>query len=376
MKKINLIYLYSSKGFGGIVRNLSLLVNNLNKDIFNVTVILLTNEGDKDSDINIRKNTEIKFIKISENNKWDFGVIKKIKKILLDNQTDILSCHGYKADFYGFLLYTIYKCTVKTVTMKHGWVTPGIKIQLYYAIDKFVAKWFDKIILVSEGQIDEIKRFGVPSRKIAVINNAIISDDSQQTKDRDFVRKELGCDKSDYVIGFVGRLSREKDVKTILSAIAKVLEINKKVKLLVVGEGPEERRLKGRAKDLNINNNVTFLGYQRDVDKIYTAMDLYVSSSLKEGLPNSILEAQSKGIPCIVTNISGNTDIVIDGVNGFLVRPKDPNDLSTKILLLMKDEILAENFTDEGKKIIKNKFSLEKRIKGIENIYKELIGKN
>jgi len=374
MKKINLMYLYSAKGFGGIVRNLSLIVNNLNKDIFDITVVSLANKGDKNSVINIAQNCNAKFLTIVDAKKLHLTTLAKIKECIMSYKIDILSCHGYKADIYGFCLARFFKYHGKLVTMKHGWVTPGIKFQAYHTLDKFLTKWFDITILVSEGQRKEIASFDISPHKTIVINNAIDSTDCTERIDRDSIRQRFNINKKDYVVGMVGRLSGEKDIKTALYAIAKLLRMNNNAKLIIVGEGPSNKNLMKTAKSLGIENNVTFLGYQRNVSEIYSIMDLYISCSLKEGLPNSVLEAQQQGVPCIVTDISGNNDIVKDGINGFLIKPKTPEILFKKILILMEDQKLAKSFVIEGQKTIKNKFSLEKRIKKLENLYYQLAG--
>lgn len=373
MNKTKILFLYSSKGFGGIVRNLSMLVNGLDKEKFNITVVSLANEGDPHSDIKLQENTGIEFIKILERKKLDTKAISKIRDLINKRGIDIISCHGYKADIYGVFLAKIYNCKVKLVTMKHGWVTPGIKFQIYYFLDKLATRWFDKAVLVAEGQRQEIIGFGIPRLKIEVINNAIDPLNFEIGGYRHTARKEFHLNEEDYAIGFAGRLSAEKDIETILRAGKEMLKSGKRIKILIAGEGPQENILKKISKNLAIEENVIFAGHVKDIKKVYSAIDLYVSTSLAEGLPNNLLEAQSAGIPCVATDISGNSDIIEDGVNGFLIKKKDYKTLAKKILTLAENRELAAKFTAEGKRIIKDKFSLQKRIEKLENLYSGLI---
>lgn len=373
MKKINIMYLYSSKGFGGMVQNISLIINHLNQDIFNIIVVALTNKDDKNAEIQLREDRNVVFHRIDENRKLDLTAIHKIRDFLSQYKTDILSCHGYKADFYGFILRKFYRCNVRLITMAHGWVTPGFKFQLYYFLDKLVMRYFDKIILVAEGLREELRVFLIPKRKLIVIHNAIDLQSFNKDKDSQVLRKEFNLNKEDFVVGFVGRLSKEKNIETSLFAIRKVINSPKNIKFLIVGEGSQKERLRRISEKLNIDNQVIFAGYQNDVKKIYSILDLYVSSCIKEGLPNSILEAQSIGIPCIATDIGGNNDIIKDGLNGFLIKPKDYETLSKRIITLLEDRSLANNFVIEGQKIISDNFSIQKRIEKLENLYFTII---
>lgn len=373
MKKISIMYLYSAKGFGGIVRNLSLLVNNLDKERFSAVVVLLANKGDRDADILLDKDIPAMFQRIDENHRLDFASIEKIRSLIDKYSIDILSCHGYKADLYGSILRKFYKCDVRLITMAHGWVTSGFKFQVYYFLDKLAMGYFDKIILVAKGLRRQLWGFMIPEKKIAVINNAIDLDNFTQGQNREVIRQEFNLTGEDKVIGFTGRLSKEKDIETTLYATKEALKSGKNIKFLLAGDGPQKERLKKISKDLGINNRVIFAGYQKDVSKIYRILDLYVSASLREGLPNCLLEAQASGVPCIATDIPGNNDIIKDGINGFLFKPKDYKTLSRKIIDLSEDKDLGNKFVIEGRNMIRSKFSIQNRIKSLESLYSVLM---
>lgn len=376
MKKINILFLYSSKGFGGIVRNLSILVNNLNHKTFNIFVVSLANKEDSNSDVKLDADSKAAFYRIDERRRLDFKAMRELKYLLNTHNIDILSCHGYKADIYGFILRKFYKCNIKLVTMAHGWVTPGVKIQLYYALDKLAIRCFDSIVAVSEGLCREMLKYKIPSRKIAVINNGINAEAFKRTGNRNLFRERLDLSKEDFLIGFIGRLSREKNIETVMLSFRDVLSSFKNAKFLITGDGPERKRLEKLSIDLRMVANVKFIGFQENTREIYSILDLYVSASLKEGLPNSILEAQVVGVPCIAADIAGNSDIIKDGVNGFLFKPKDHNELSRKIATLLKDKELAGKFVSEGQKIIKAKFSVQERIARLEGLYQKIAARN
>jgi glycosyltransferase involved in cell wall biosynthesis len=409
MKKINIMFLYSAKGFGGMVRNLSLLVNNLDKERFDVTVVSLANQGDADSDVNIDVGGGITFVRIDEKKRLDIDSLRRIDGLIRDKNIDILSCHGYKADVYGVVLrlkrllrrdsrkthpprndsagvlrdmqrdsplrgQSLGRNLPRMVAMVHGWTMSGMKVELYHILDKLVLRAFDKVILVADGLRTGLKGWMVPERKIEVVYNAIPPINVGEFESRDDIRQSLGMGKDDIVVGFVGRLSREKDLGTTLLAIKELVTRGNNIKLIVVGDGPEKERLVDIINRNGLNKNMVFAGFQKEAGRYFRAFDIYLSTSVKEGLPNSVLEAQARGVPCVVTDIRGNNDIVKDSVNGILVKSGNYKDIAEKLSLLISDGALRQKFSGTGKEMIKNNFSMANRMEKLERIYIDLVG--
>lgn len=373
MKKINIMFLYSAKGFGGIVRNLSLLVNNLDKERFVVTVVSLANEGDDDSDIKMETGSGVTFVRIDEKRRFDPDSVRKIDALVREKGIDVLSCHGYKADIYGMTIRTFLGNRVRMVAMVHGWTMSGLKVEIYHILDKLVLRSFDKIILVSDGLRSGLAGWMIPAGKIEVVFNAIPQVEVKEGEERDIVRKALGVPNAVTLAGFVGRMSREKDLGTTVKALKELVSRGNNIKLMVVGEGPEKERLALLADDLGLQDRVIFTGFQKDAGRYFRAFDIYLSTSVKEGLPNSVLEAQANGVPCVVTDIRGNNDIIKDGANGLLAKPGDCKDVADKIEKLIGDKVICQKFVQAGKTMIKVNFSMERRIEKLQGIYEALV---
>jgi len=357
------------------VHNISLLANHLNKNDFQIFAIALTNAGDKESELELNKDSGVIFRRIDEKKKFDPASIGKIAGLIKEFDVDILSCHGYKADIYGFILRRFYNVRAKIITVAHGWVTPGLKLQFYYLLDKLAIGSFDKVILVSRALTKELKGFMIPKSKIVCIDNAVDIREFARQGDTAETRRALNINDDDFVAMFAGRLSKEKNVITILLAVKELAGMGKKIKLLVAGDGPLRHKLTEAAKKLGIEEYVIFAGYQKDIKKIYSISDVYVSASFKEGISNSLLEAQAMGIPCIASDIGGNNDIVKDGVNGFLFKPEDHRCLAKKLGVLMGDKVLAGKFILEGQRIVRERFSLGERVLKFEEMYRGIISK-
>lgn len=179
-------------------------------------------------------------------------------------------------------------------------------------------------------------------------------------------RLELGLDIDDIVLISAGRLEANKNCETIIRAIAKV----PKVKLLLCGEGDMKDNLKILAETLDVDNRVFFLDNRTDIEKLYQAADIFVMMSLREGLSRSIMEAMASGLPCIVSDIRGNRDLIINYQNGFLCVPKNPDILSSCINKVVTDRTLYYKMVSSNLNRVRN-FEVKGVIKKLKEIYEE-----
>jgi len=263
---------------------------------------------------------------------------------------------------------------MKLVTTTHGWIGNDIKERFYNWLDKKSLKCFDKVITVSDVGNRYLRKSGIPSDKLVTIHNAIDLEDFKKTDEIQDVRKKLDLDDKVPVIGYIGRLSREKDLNALLFVIKKVISKIKEAVFLIVGGGPERDNLTTLSKELQINSNTFFLGHRDDIKKIYKSLDVFVSTSLTEGLPNTMLEAQAMEVPVIATDVGGVGEIIDNGVNGLLYRPRDIDGIADGIYTLLTDSNISAKFAREGRRIICEKFSFDERMKKIEKVYLEVMG--
>jgi glycosyltransferase involved in cell wall biosynthesis len=141
-----------------------------------------------------------------------------------------------------------------------------------------------------------------------------------------------------------------------------------------MGDGPLRESLEDQAKAASIQSSVAFLGQRTDAFRVLSEFDIFVlPSSEREGLGISMLEAMSCGLPVIATNVGGIPEVVRDGVNGFLVPPKNPHMLAERILRLLRDKNRAKSMGEAGKKILETEFTSEMMIGEIEKLYEEAI---
>lgn len=317
------------------------------------------------------KKNGIKTELINLGHRFDIRAVFKLNELLKKDRVNILHCHAYKADTVGFLASRLTK--VKTVSTCHGWWPDTAKLKLYDMIDTAVLRHFDKVIAVSGKIYDDMAGRGISASKLEVILNGIDVERFSSARASDEEKKALGISGGYPVIGSVGRLSREKGIRFLLDAAAKVIEEVPEARFLVVGEGEEKEPLMRYADSGALKGKVVFAGYRDDADKIYPMLDVFVMPSLTEGIPLSLLEAMASAKPIVATKVGGIPSVITDRRSGLLVDPQDSDALSGGILSFLADRRLAEMTGGNAREAVKEKFSIETTVKKYQEVYLNLL---
>lgn len=358
MKKI--LFLYSAADYGGMVKNINFLIKNISRK--NFSLLLFAVDSEKET-VAVDFNMPVEYLSVK--GKIDYSKIKSLRKILIENQIEIISCHGYKANFYGLISSIGLK--VKKVSIVHGWVGKSFKIRFYQLIDKILIRFFDRIVLLAEYQIRELRLLFVPNSKLEVIKNAIdIKEVRAEIENVDIPNIQA----KDIIIGTCSRLEKEKDIGTILYSLQ---YLNEHIKLVVLGEGSQMDNMLELAKKLKVENRVIFMGFKSNALSYVAKFDLFVTSSISEGLPNSVLEAQTLEIPVIASDIKAHQELIEDGVNGILFKLKDSQDLSEKIKKIVNDSQLKSLIKSNAISKLKQSYSMKDRISKMEDLYSNVI---
>ncbi len=204
---------------------------------------------------------------------------------------------------------------------------------LYAATERMLAELTDIIIAVSPAERGHLRALGVPDSKLRLVPNAI---EPAESLDRRNVRAELGLPDDIPVVGFVGRLAPQKAPDVLIEAFAELADRNADSVLAVVGYGDMEASLKRRTKELGIGTRVRWLG-QRPGRRSMSAFDVFCLPSRYEGLPYTLLEAQSAGLPLVTTPAAAGGMLVEHGRNGLLVPPDRPDALASALEELLRD---------------------------------------
>ncbi|MHA1439791.1 MAG: glycosyltransferase family 4 protein [Promethearchaeota archaeon] len=234
----------------------------------------------------------------------------------------------------------------------------------------------NKIICVSESLKQRLINFKIKENNIKVIPNGVDVNKFSRLKRSAFLDKYL-VGKEDYKrIIFVGRLDVQKGVKYLIKAIPKVLKEYRKVHFFILGNGNLERYLKDLANELKIGSNITFIDFipLGKMPNFYSAADIFCLPSLHEGFPLSIAEALSMGLIIVASDTEGIPEAIVESKNGFLVEPKNVNQLSEKLLKALNlNEIEIKKISENNRKLAVEKYSWENIVNEIVKTYKKAI---
>jgi len=271
--------------------------------------------------------------------------------------------------------------SLSTVLMpKTGTIMPTYEREFYLPPPEVKSE----IIVISNAtKINLIENFKIPSEKINLIYQGVnINRFISNEQKHELATQKYAITKKPFpIMACVGSLEIEKGHKFLIDALKNLLKIHPNFYLYIVGDGSEEHILKGLVNINNLEKQISFIPFTRQIEYIYEIIDFLVFPSIsKEGLPNVIQEAMVCGKPCIATNISGIKEIVINEETGLLVEPKNIFQLETAIFKLLSDGILLEKLSKKSKELILKKFNKNKQFEKYYNLFKnkkyELVDKN
>ena len=304
--------------------------------------------------------------------KKDWATVYKIRNIIKKWHPDIIHCHSSKAGIVGRI--AAFMEGVPSVFTAHGWAftegVPFFKRVLYSVIENIMLNITSKCFCVSEYDRCLAKKWFLrDSHKIITVHNGI-GDDGLQ---RDAIVRMLDNGSILRLI-MVGRFSKQKDHMLLIKS---VYDINKKypgqVHLSLVGDGDLFAVANQYVVANNLGDFIVLLGESTCVDSLLTQSDVFCLISNYEGLPISIIEAMRAGLPVIASDVGGNNELVVDGVNGYLVSRGDRKGLVQAIEKLIKDRTLITEFGKRSQEKFRMEFAFSAMMQKIESAYRDVL---
>jgi len=369
---------------GGPAIQVALLSAGLNKEKFYSLVMTGTiGKGEGDMSYLLTKDSAgslvIPELQREPNIVKDIISFYKLCRLIKKEKPDIVHTHTAKAGTIGRLAATLTGVPLIIHTFHghvfHSYFNP-FKTNLFILIERILARCTDKIIVISERQKDEIKRYLKLNNehKLALIPLGFDLDRflGSEKEDRgDRLREELNIPKEAIVIGAVGRLTAIKNYKMFLEVAKEIKKKNPNVivKFLIVGDGELKGELVALSDKLGIKEDTIFTSWRKDIDSVYRAIDIVILTSLNEGTPVSLIEALASGKPVVATDVGGVRDVVENGKFGFVVSLDDVDAFSKAVSSLINDREKKENFGLRGRDFVKKRYSKESLISAIETLY-------
>ena len=310
-----------------------------------------------ESDYNIKiHNVSISRSPFSPSN-WK--AFNQVKEIIRTENIDYIHCNTPVGGVIGRLLNRNVKKVIYEAHGFHFYKGAPLKNWLmYYPVEKILASRSDAIITINRDDYEFAKKhlkskiYYVPGVGIELGQWSVYKD----------IREEVGLRPDDFVVLVVGRLEKNKNCGTVIDAVRKV----QGVKLVFCGDGEDRQMLEEKAK--NLGNRVIFLGNRSDMSDIYHMADCFVLASYREGLSRSIMEAMACGLPCIVTNIRGNRDLIN---KDFLFNPNDVDTLADKIMRVSESQNQRNMMKVRNLEKIRE-FSFDRVVDELSKIYEEV----
>ncbi len=212
-----------------------------------------------------------------------------------------------------------------------------------------------------------------PASKVAIIRNGI---DSQRFEpnatQREVVRAELGLESTAPLVGIVAALRPEKNHELFLDVASQTIKILPNAHFVIIGEGPERKKIESILSSKNLNSNVHLLGNRHDTPRLLAALDTFLLTSHNEANPVSILEALSCGVPVVATNVGSIAETVQNGFTGYTVDAGDSDQACKRVLQLLLDSSHAESLGRNGRELVQQTGSLESMVEGYQDLIERI----
>lgn len=350
---MRIAHLISSGGFFGaenVLLNLAQWFHQNGETVFVGT--LKDSRNPKLQVVDRAKELNLSTFVIDCNGRFDLGAVLKLKKFIRGHKIEILHTHNYKSDVIGLLAAKL--SGIPIVATAHGFTQVSKTVSLYEKIDRWILKnFFQAVVVVSNSVLPDFH-----SPKKMVIGNGIDLSRFKLDKSagKDF-RKKYGISDSEKVIGIIGRLSVEKNQELFIHAAHDVLKKQGNVKFVIIGDGPEEAKLKSLVMAYGLQKQIIFTGVIENVAPVYQTLDIFTLTSKTEGVPMTILEAMASSVPVVVSKVGGIPQIVFHRDTGLIFEKDNQDALVEQWSLILQQPDLVQQMKTRALEYVTQEFS-------------------
>jgi glycosyltransferase involved in cell wall biosynthesis len=369
--KIRILYIHPSLAFGGAEVLRRDLIKNKESQKFEISILCLEKIGELGEEI---KKLGVPVYCLNESSKpYNFKATIALFFFLWKNSFDIVQTSLFNANFHGRIAAFLARVPI-IFSEEHSehYQYNSLKFLPYIWADKILSLVTERIICCCGSlREDIIKLERIRPDKFITILSAVDLDGLKVQIPKQEVLSALGVAKGDFIIGNIGSMSPRKGHEFLIHAFSLVKKKIPNTKLILVGNENQsvKERLLNLAKKLDIYSSIRFLGRQENCADYYGVMDVFVLSSLCEGIPLVILEAIKMGVPVVSTNVGGISEIIVNNETGILVPPRNAEKLSESIIELLNDGEKRSKLADNAKKECLIRVKPKRYIEELENLY-------
>lgn len=386
--KIHVLHLLEAT-VGGTRKHLVSLVDGLDKSRFAVEVAATPSREGSVGDTGFTAElaaTAVPFYPVQmarSINPWlDLRALWQLHQLLRQKKYHIIHSHSSKAGFLGRLLARWHGIPAVYTPNGYYFLDSGdgrrLKRFFFLQLERLAGRWTDQLIAVSasERAVTLAQRL-VPASQLVTIPNGIDSTAVQpDPAARLAVRQALGIDPDTAVVGTVARFIPQKDPFTFVRTAQQLLQQMPQLRFIWCGEGPQQAQTEQLAADLGVAHAFHFLGFRPDVGQIMNAFDLFMLTSVFEGLPYTLLEVMALGLPVVATQVVGSQDVVLDGQTGYLRPVGDATALAQAAGQLLSSPEQRQRFGQNGRALVQQQYDVRQMVQAVENLYQSLYNAN
>lgn len=280
---------------------------------------------------------------------FNFRAFLQLKKIIFYEKIDVVNCHTPMGGVLGRLLKIPYP-NLEIIYTAHGFhFYEGSSIFswiLFYPIEKFLSRYTDKLITINSEDFNLVNKKKFMSKKKYLVNGVGVETIKENNSEINSIISKYDLTNAYPIFTCIGQLNKNKNHRLAIESIKDILKIYPNTKLIIIGEGPLYNELNNLISNLKLSKNVILVGYTKHVLEFLSITKILISTSYREGLPKSVMEALNLGVPCLVSNCRGNRDLVKDNFNGYIFKDYTTNSLIHGVKIILNDyETLKYNTT-------------------------------
>ena len=307
----------------------------------------------------------------------DWGCMRRLAACCRDEHVQLIHAHQYTPFFYA-TASGLFRRRPPVLFTEHGRWFPDYPCAKRILFNRLMLRPRDRVVGVGKSVRHAlIHNEGIRSDRVGVIYNGIniatFANGDGPTAVRSQVRRELGVNDDDLILLQVARLDALKDHLTAIRALERVSKHWPNVKLLLAGEGPEQSGIASEIHDRNLESHVLFLGSRSDVPRLLHAADIFLLTSVSEGIPLTVIEAMAAELPVVATRVGGVPEVVEEGATGWLATAGSDLELADAVLRLAESIPLRKQMGTAGRQRAESMFSDVQWISSYARLYTEML---
>jgi glycosyltransferase involved in cell wall biosynthesis len=363
-RTVRVVFVTPDLRVGGAERQLVTLAGALDRSRFHTTVLCIKELGPLHEEL-LARGVEVLCLQTAGRRRALPGALAALTRELRRRHAEVVVTHGLSANVLGRLAATLARAPAR-ITWKHNCGHLGRHGLLERCSERALGSLCTRYIGVAHGQVPYLLGYlRLAPAKLRIIHNSVDVARYPSLGDR---RGELGLDERDPVVAVNAVLRREKDHTTVLRAIRRLARRLPRVRLLLIGDGPERDRLRRLAVELGISERVVFLGSRTDAPELLGCADVVaLASRTVECFPYAILEAMAMRRPAVCTAVGGLPEMIEDGVTGYLVPPGDPRALAEALGRVLSSGDRGRAMGEAARRRLEERFPFAEMLRAAEH---------